>query len=121
MKIIYWVLAGVFVLFAAVQYNDPDPLRWMLLYGATATVFVGAALGWPVTRRLAGSVAILSLIFLLRLVPDFWHWIQEGMPSIVETMKAEKPLVELVREFLGALLCLLGCGWMLWRMRVMRH
>ncbi len=32
MKILYWILAALFLLFAAVQYNDPDPIPWMLLY-----------------------------------------------------------------------------------------
>ncbi len=28
--------ALLFIYFAAVQYNDPDPLLWMMLYGITA-------------------------------------------------------------------------------------
>ncbi|MCG8388879.1 MAG: transmembrane 220 family protein, partial [Cytophagales bacterium] len=33
MKIIKLALALIFIAFAALQYNDPDPLLWMFIYG----------------------------------------------------------------------------------------
>lgn len=54
-----WTL--LFVYAAAVQYNDPDPFRWMFIYGAAALASARAALmqrpGWFLPT-LVGSVAI---------------------------------------------------------------
>ncbi len=112
MKIANWVLAVLFFLFAAVQYNDPDPVYWMLMYGGVCILYVLAALGR--SNRPAAWVGLaVSLIWAATYIPDFWDWIQMGMPSIVETMKAEKPYVELTREFLGLLIAAAGCGWLL--------
>jgi Transmembrane family 220, helix len=115
MKNIYWIPAFFFALFAAVQYNDPDPLRWMLLYSAVTALFVGAALRQSFVRPMAWVVLAVAVLWLLPYIPDFWAWLSAGMPSIVETMKAEKPWVELVREFLGLLLSALACGWLVWK------
>ena len=38
-----------------------------------------------------------------------------GMPSIVETMKAEKSYVELTREFGGLVICVVTLAWQLYR------
>lgn len=44
---------------------------------------------------------------MLTLLPGALDWIQDGMPSIVESMKASSPYIELVREFLGLGIALL--------------
>jgi Transmembrane family 220, helix len=31
-----WVMIAAFLFSAAVQYNDPDPVRWILIYGLAA-------------------------------------------------------------------------------------
>lgn len=117
MKIVNWVLATVFALFTAVQYNDPDPLQWMLLYGGVAVHFALAALG-RLYRPAVWLWLAASLIWAATLLPDFLHWIDMGEPSIVNSMKAETPWVELTREFLGLLLAAAGCGWLLWKRNV---
>ena len=40
-----------------------------------------------------------------------------GAPSIVESMKADKPYVEFTREFLGLLVAAAGCGCLLYHKR----
>ena len=40
--------------------------------------------------------------------PDIINWFKQGMPSIVESMKAESPHVEFVREFFGLLIMILS-------------
>lgn len=37
-RVLSGLMAGLFALAVAVQYNDPDPGRWMALYGAAAAV-----------------------------------------------------------------------------------
>jgi Transmembrane family 220, helix len=107
-------IAATFLLFALVQYNDPDPFLWMLLYGGTAVHFVLAARG-RLYRPAVWVWIIGATVWAATLAPAFGAWLGMGAPSIVETMKAEKPWVELTREFLGLVLVLLGCGWLLWK------
>ena len=114
MKIAYWVLAVIFFLFALVQYNDPDPVQWMLMYGGVCALYILAVLGRP--NRLATWVGLgVSVAWAITYIPDFWNWVQMGMPSIVETMKAEKPYVELTREFFGLLIAAAACAWLLFK------
>mgnify|MGYP002631403983 CR=1 FL=1 len=54
------VAAAAFLGFAAVQWNDPDPLRWILVYLAGVAVLVADAadrLHWG----LAAALAVLTL------------------------------------------------------------
>ncbi len=114
MKIACWTLAVVFALFAAVQYNDPDPLRWMLLYGLVALHFTTAALG-KMNRYAEWLTLAAAAIWAATLFPDFMNWIRMGEPSIVGSMKAEEPWIELTREFFGLVLAALACGFLLWK------
>lgn len=41
----WWLLALLFAICVGVQVNDPDPLRWMAIYGVSALLMVGAARG----------------------------------------------------------------------------
>jgi len=116
MKIAYWMLAVIFALFAAVQYNDPDPIQWILLYGLVAVHFMLAALG-RMNRLAVWLTLAAAAIWAATLLPDFMNWIRMGEPSIVETMKAEQPWIELTREFLGLVLAALACGFLLWKNR----
>lgn len=113
-KIVCWTLAVLFTLFALVQYNDPDPVQWILLYGGVAVHFGLAAAGRPY-RPAVWLWLAAAIIWALTLLPDFIDWINRGEPSIVETMKAEEPWIELTREFLGLLIAAAGCGWLLWK------
>lgn len=116
MKYVNLFLAVVFTLFAAVQWNDPDILRWMAIYLLVAVVSGFAAFGryyrYPILVGLG-----ICLIWMASLVPDFIHWIRMGAPSITHEMKATQPHIELTREFLGLLLAGLALGWHWWRAR----
>lgn len=50
---ICWALAVLFSLSVGLQVNDPDPLRWMVIYGAAALVV--AALPWFRGASAAGA------------------------------------------------------------------
>jgi len=100
MKILNIILSILFIVFAYVQINDPDPWLWVLLYGFVAVISGLAAFGKYYKFAIIGGMAIcvLGLAFLL---PDFLNWINMGTPNIAESMKTEKPHIEFVREFLG--------------------
>ena len=97
------ILAILFLLFAVVQYNDPDPWGWIGLYSFVALISAFAAFGRYYKWLTLGGL-VICLIWMITLAPDFINWINMGMPSIVESMKAEKPHIELTREFLGLLI-----------------
>lgn len=108
MKIFNLVLAVIFTLFAAVQLNDTpgDILFWFVLYAAIALISGFAAFNrynmWVILLGLA-----VVVFELFRQFPGFAQWISMGMPSIVDEMKASTPYVELAREYLGLVICLI--------------
>ncbi|GJM33077.1 MAG: hypothetical protein DHS20C18_20780 [Saprospiraceae bacterium] len=113
MKIFNLILCALFILFAAVQYNDPDPMYWMLLYLYVAAMCGLAAFGKYYRPVLLGGL-LICVIWVGTLVPDFINWVKMGTPNIAEHMKADTPYVELTREFFGLLICILALVF-LWR------
>lgn len=88
----------LFLAAVALQYNDPDPLRWMAIYGSAAACCVYGyreRASW-VPAAVVGGV---SLVWALILAPDALS----GAPfaDIAKEMKAADPGVELLRELLG--------------------
>ena len=53
------------------------------------------------------AIVFLSAIWMISLLPNAITWVKDGMPTIVESMKASSPYIELVREFLGLLISIL--------------
>ena len=94
-------LGLLFAGFAALQFNDPDPTYWVVVYGATGTLCFFASANrfnefWTVITigaLLAGMVIALDGFGQFLLSQDY--------PSLVGPMLAEKPWVEPAREFLG--------------------
>jgi hypothetical protein len=107
MKIFNLILAVCFLVFAALQLNDDpnDVWFWVIIYSLVAGISAFAAFGrynmWVI---MLGLAAVIYELF--RKFPAFAQWISDGMPSIVEKMEASSPYVELVREFLGLVICL---------------
>ncbi len=104
MKIINLVLAILFLLFAIVQYNDPDPWLWIGLYSLVAIISAMAAWGRYLPWLINAAIAICA-IWMALLLPDFISWVRGGMQSITGSMHAESPHIELTREFLGLVIC----------------
>lgn len=94
----------LFVLFAALQYNDPDPYVWMPIYLYSAVLCYLAAKGkfYPkayLLGLLGYSAYAIYLFFDKTGVVD---WVQEhNSESMVQTMQATKPWIEESREFFG--------------------
>jgi Transmembrane family 220, helix len=110
MKIFNIFFCLVFILFAALQYNDPDPYVWMPIYLYTA------ALCWLAFRNKFYPVAYLAGITVYALYALYKVFDQNGLidwmtkhhsENIAATMKAEKPWIEESREFFG-LVILIG-------------
>lgn len=105
MKIFSIVFTILFFASAAVQFNDPDPEFWVALYGVCGFISLFAIFKkynpWVILLVLA-----VSAFEAFKLAPGFWTWLSSGAPSIVESMQAESPYIEGVREFLGLMICI---------------
>ena len=104
MKVFNWFFIVTFIIFAGLQYNDPDPYVWMPIY------LYAAFLCWQSIRRKFTPV----LYWIGFLVYGFYalykvfdengllDWIRKHhAQNIAGTMKAETPWVEETREFFG--------------------
>ena len=95
------VVAALFFLGAVVQWNDPDPLRWMLIYLAAAVASLLAATGrtpWP----LSAAVAVVALLWAATLAPGVLGRVRMG--ELVEAWEMKDDEVEAGRETYGLLL-----------------
>jgi hypothetical protein len=110
MKIFNIILTVLFVLFAVVQYNDPDPWLWVPIY-----LFPAVTCGFAATGQYNKWAILIGLVpitlYMVSYIPDFMNWINKGTPSITGTMKAENPIVELTREFGGLVICVGVLAW----------
>lgn len=108
MKVLNLVLAVLFVIFAFLQINDPDPVIWILIYGLMAVACVLAAFGYYYTKVRIGMLVVFvaySTVFFSGVV----QWLQSDDKSILfdDLAKMQYPYVEESREFLGLLFCIL--------------
>lgn len=69
-RILWACVALLFVVGGAVQFNDPDTTRWVVLYWAAAVV----SGGWPYRSALPGPFAlgVLVLAFAVEIVSVLW-------------------------------------------------
>lgn len=95
------LLALLFLLGAAVQYNDPDPARWIAIYLAAAIVSALAAIGRP-SRVAAMVVGGVALVWALTLVPRAWGNVRA--PELVQAWEMKDERVEEGREMYGLLI-----------------
>ena len=100
-------MAGLFLFAAALQWNDPDPLLWMLLYSLAAGLSLLAAAGHFWFGPSAAAAAVFTIGFV---------WLA---PSLVAADSAafasfamREPEHELPREALGLALCAIWSAWL---------
>lgn len=107
LRIINYVMLACFVLAVIVQYNDPDPLPWMIVYAAAALscgLFAAHKAAWPV-YAITGLVALLwSLTFFRRVIGKV------AFSELFEAWEMKDVRVEEGREMGGLLIV---AAWML--------
>lgn len=107
MKIFNAIFFVLFVVSAALQYNDPDPALWILIYlfGAMICFFAIRKRNYP---RLTLAGIILLFIYACYLFFDkdgVLSWLTEHQAeNIAGSMKASTPWIEETREFFGLLI-----------------
>ena len=91
---------GMLLGFAAVvQYNDPDPYAWLVLYLAAAGVSF-AALWFPDLWKIPAVVAVGAFVWAATLVPTVT---QTSFPDLFQSWEMMSREMEEGREFLGLL------------------
>ena len=90
-----------FLLSAAVQYNDPDLLRWIAIYTAAAALCLARFLV-PLPRWLPASLLAISLAWIGLLLPKVVGQVSVG--EVFESITMRTRAVEEAREIGGLLL-----------------
>lgn len=103
-----YVMVVVFSLCVLIQYNDPDPLQWMTIYGLAAIaciLYLTGKLKWYVS----GAVALAALIWIATILPDVIDK-SPDWSQVFGTMHMISENVEETREIGGLLIV---ASWML--------
>jgi len=105
----------VFILFALVQYNDPDPYLWIAIYLYPALICYCKVIQRPIYKLAYWAGFLMFGVYAVYKIFDpngIVDWVQfHNASNIASTMKAEKPWIEESREFFGLLIILLVLGF----------
>ena len=107
MKILNYLMTICFLFSAVVQYNDPDPVRWILIYSLAAVACALAILGrshWVFPC----VVGITALVWAMTLAPNVIGKVAFG--ELFEAFEMKNERVEVAREFGGLLIV---ASWMI--------
>jgi len=117
MKLLHAFLTVMFITFALLQLNDPDPALWVIVYSYVALLSLIAFLGrhflLPIIIGLLGVT-----VWVITLLPGVVAWVQSGASTeVLSSMTASKPYIEQTREFFGLLIILatLFMHYFMWR------
>jgi hypothetical protein len=100
----------IFILFAAVQYNDPDPYVWMPIYLYAAYLCYQAVkkLYQPVLYVIGFIAYGAYALYLLFDKTGVLDWAREHhAENIAQTMKVTRPWIEETREFFGLIIVII--------------
>jgi hypothetical protein len=98
-----WLMTAAFLLSVVVQYNDPDPLQWMGIYGAAAVAAAWAALrpgSYP--WWYPAVVGAVALAWCSRLLPQVIGKVR--IPELFASWEMKNARVEVAREAGGLLI-----------------
>jgi Transmembrane family 220, helix len=117
-RIVNFLLAVMFLVFAFVQVNDPDPIIWILIYGAMAVLAIMAIFEFYPRKFLIGLLIVFVLYSLV-----YWRgvleWFQQDDKSLLfdDVAKMQYPYIEEAREFLGLMICIIVLAFYLIKSR----
>lgn len=108
MKILNFILAALFLLFAFVQVNDPDPVLWIMVYGTMAVLAIFAMFGiYP--RKVIIVLLVVFIGYSMTYISGVAEWMnQDNMMDLFDDVaKMNHMYIEEAREFLGLWFCIL--------------
>jgi hypothetical protein len=102
--------------FAFVQVNDPDPILWILIYGAMAAISVMAIFEFYIPKLL-WLILVSYLIYAVFLFSGFIDWLNSENKSLLfdDLAKMQYVYIEEAREFLGLAICIMVLAFYLVR------
>jgi len=103
MRFVLIILGIIYILFAIVQYNDPDAVLWILIYLIPASVSL-YLLKWQINPKLLLALFLIYMIGAIYLFPpsvNEWITVEEKAKSLGMMM----PGIEEGREATGLFLC----------------
>lgn len=107
-KILGFIFSGLFGLSAVLQYNDPDPILWIVIYSTAAVLSLLFALN-KLHRMVPFFLGIVSFIGFTYLYPSDFQGFDLNDGDI--------RTVELGREAFGLLIISLMFFWYAFRLR----
>ena len=111
LRLAHGIMAGLFAFSVALQFNDPNPAPWILLYGMSALAAGLAAVG-RASRYLAfGVLAICALWEIQYLRVGAWH---TPLSALVAEWHMMNEAIIRGREFyalilIGSWMAVIGC------------
>ena len=107
MKYFNGLFALIFVYFIIVQFNDPDPIFWVLIHSYALLVVILLILGKAKKYFLYGGIAIFAVLAatLIPGVIDYYNASNYG--EIFSEMAKERMYVEESREFFGLIIAMI--------------
>jgi len=108
MKFLHSFLGLMFLAFAFLQFNDPDPVLWISIYSVMALLCLMAI--FKVYNKIV--IAILTVTYIVYcffLWPGVAEWLAQENKGVLfdDVMKMEHLYIEESREFLGLVICLM--------------
>ena len=121
MKIVNLILAVLFLVFASLQINDPDPAVWILIYGVLAVMCVLAAFGYYYPK-VSIVILVVYVAYSVTYFPSILRWLKADNKSMLfdDIAKMQNLYIEESREFLGLVICVTVLVMHLVRARMMR-
>lgn len=108
MKGVKIALIILYVVFAALQWNDPDPVLWIGIYGVTAIIILMNVFGWHSKIVIGVLIAIGALYSLTYFGGVLDYFRANDLGAIGDEMHYDRPYIELTREFGGLWIALAG-------------
>ncbi len=107
MKIFNSIFIVLFIVSAGLQYNDPDPALWILIYlfGVMICFFAIRKKNYPHLTLTGVTLLFMYAAYLFFDKDGVLSWLTEHQAeNIAGSMKASSPWIEETREFFGLLI-----------------
>lgn len=95
------LMALLFAASLCLQFNDPDPVRWIALYGAGSAIAFASFRGRKLSN-VAWVLIVVCVIWMSLLGDSMAEFVRRGdIRLLAATMKADDTVIEETREFFG--------------------